>query len=130
MQTATDSTVYRDLPYTYLTTTGRVTGKAHTIEIWFALDPHDPTRLYMLAGGGWKTDWVRNLAQNPDATLKLGDALYPATAEILAPDATDDALARRLLVAKYAQASELDNWGRTALPVAFALDVAGARTAE
>ncbi len=34
--------------YCYLTTTGRVTGRPHTIEIWFALDGGT---LYMLAGG-------------------------------------------------------------------------------
>lgn len=129
MQPPADPAAYRAAPYTYLTTTGRVTGVPHTVEIWFALDPHDATRLYMLAGGGGKTDWVRNLARNPAATLKLGDTLYPATATVLAPNDADDTLARRLLVEKYAKGDELEHWGRTALPVAFALDVAGARPA-
>ncbi len=130
MDTPTDPAAHRDLPFTYLTTTGRVTGNSHTVEIWFALDPHDAARLYMLAGGGRKTDWVRNLARNPAVTLKLGDILYPATAAALAPDDATDATARRLLVEKYAKAHELDDWGRTALPVVFVLDVAGARPAE
>ena len=34
--------------YCYLTTTGRVTGKLHEIEIWFVI--HDTT-LHLLAGG-------------------------------------------------------------------------------
>ncbi len=38
--------------------------------------------------------------------------------------AEEDALARRLLVAKYqsAGATDLESWGRSALPVAFDLD--------
>ena len=108
--------------FCYLTTTGRTTGNAHTIEIWFALDPDDPTRLAMMAGGGRKSDWVRNLAQNPDVTIKLGTLLFPATARIVAPDESDDALIRRLLVEKYRSPSQpLDDWGRNSLPVLFTL---------
>src|SRR6185312_13518616 len=36
-----------DLDYCYITTTGRRSGKPHTIEIWFALDGRT---LYLLAG--------------------------------------------------------------------------------
>ncbi len=43
------------LEFGYLTTVGRVTGRLHTIEIWFAL--HDRT-VYMLAGDH-ASDWVR-----------------------------------------------------------------------
>ena len=64
-------------PFCYLTTTGRVSGNPHTIEIWFALDPEDPTRLAMMAGGGRKSDWVRNLEQTPDVTIRLGDLDLP-----------------------------------------------------
>lgn len=38
-------------------------------------------------------------------------------------DPDEDALARRLLLAKYDQGGELAEWGRTALPVA--LDLTG-----
>lgn len=124
-----DPAAHRDLPYTYLTTTGRVTGKPHTVEIWFALDPRDATRLYMLAGGGAKTDWVRNLTRTAAVALNLGAVIFPATAATLAAGDPDDARARRLLVEKYAKAGELDTWGRTALPVAFTLNVAAAHPA-
>lgn len=117
--------------FCYLTTTGRRSGAPHAIEIWFALDPDDPTRLAMMAGGGRKSDWVRNLEQTPEVTIKLGDRIYPATARVVAPDAPEDALIRRLLVAKYRSPSDpLDNWGRTALPVIFILHSATAKPVE
>ncbi len=118
-------------PFCYLTTTGRTTGVPHTIEIWFALDPGDATRLAMMAGGGRQSDWVRNLQKEPDVTLKLGPLLFPATARIVAPDEPDDALIRRLLVEKYRSPSQpLDTWGRTALPVLFTLRPATAKPVE
>lgn len=118
-------------PFCYLTTTGRTTGNAHTIEIWFALNPDDPTRLAMMAGGGRKSDWVRNLEENPDVTIKLGTFLFPATAHVVAPDEPDDALIRRLLVEKYRSPSQpLDDWGRFSLPVLFILHLATAKPVE
>ncbi len=39
---------FADDDFCYLTTTGRVTARRHTIEIWFALNGRT---LYMLAGG-------------------------------------------------------------------------------
>ena len=37
-----------DEQFCYLTTRGRISGRAHRIEIWFALDA---ATLYMLSGG-------------------------------------------------------------------------------
>jgi deazaflavin-dependent oxidoreductase (nitroreductase family) len=117
--------------FCYLTTTGRVSGNPHTIEIWFALDPDDATRLTMMAGGGRKSDWVRNLAQTPEVTIKLGDRIYPATARVVAPDEPEDALIRRLLVEKYRSPSDpLDSWGRTALSILFILRPPAANPVE
>ena len=53
-------------PFCYLTTTGRVSGRPHTIEIWFALQGRT---LYLLSVGGDRSDWVRNLRRDPRATL-------------------------------------------------------------
>jgi deazaflavin-dependent oxidoreductase (nitroreductase family) len=117
--------------FCYLTTTGRTTGNAHTIEIWFALDPDDPMRLAMMAGGGRKSDWVRNLERDSAVTIKLGILLFPATARVVTPDEPDDALTRHLLVEKYRSPSEpLDDWGRTALPVLFILRPDAAKPVE
>jgi deazaflavin-dependent oxidoreductase (nitroreductase family) len=109
---------YVDHDFCYLTTTGRVTGRPHTIEIWFALD--GPT-LYMLSGSH-TSDWVKNLLRAPDVAVRLGQATFVGRAR-LAEQAGEDALARRLVVEKYQPRSsdDLSGWGRTALPVAVDL---------
>ena len=56
--------------FCYLTTTGRVTGRPHEIEIWFSLVPETQT-LYMLSGGGDRSDWVKNLRRNPEVTVRI-----------------------------------------------------------
>jgi len=101
--------------YCYLTTAGRVTGNPHTIEIWFALVDNT---LYLLAGGH-RSDWVLNLRRQPNVSVRLRDTTYDATARLVT-DPAEDALARRLLLAKYATyGGDLTGWGRTALPVAL-----------
>ena len=105
--------------YCYLTTTGRVTGNPHTIEIWFAL--HEST-VYLMAGGRTRADWVRNLQRHPDVDLRIRDQTFAGRARVIDPAADEDALARRLLVAKYANTGyggDLSGWGRTALPIAI-----------
>ena len=103
--------------FCYLTTLGRRSGRAHRIEIWFAV--RDGT-LYMLAGGGERSDWVRNLMVEPRVTIELGGRTLVAMARVLAAGTDEDALARRLLVEKYSpRESNLEGWGRSALPVAF-----------
>jgi deazaflavin-dependent oxidoreductase (nitroreductase family) len=108
-----------DEQYCYLTTIGRRTGRPHEIEIWFALAGD---RLYMLAGGRDRADWVRNLRRNPEVSVRLGATTYLGRASIVT-DAQQDALARRLLVEKYqgGYSGSLTSWGRTALPVAVHL---------
>lgn len=101
--------------YCYLTTTGRISGRPHTIEIWFAL--HDAT-VYLLAGGRYQADWVKNAQAQPQVTVKLGDQTWPAHARIV-DDAEEDAHARHVVVAKYERDGNLSAWGRTALAVAL-----------
>lgn len=110
---------FTDDDFCYLTTTGRVTGRPHTIEIWFALDGR---ALYMLAGGGYGSDWVKNLLQAPDVSVRLRDQVYAGRARVVAPG-DEDALARRLVVGKYQPRGDedLSEWGRTALVVAVDL---------
>jgi deazaflavin-dependent oxidoreductase (nitroreductase family) len=108
-----------DLDYCYVTTTGRRTGSPHTIEIWFAL--HADT-VYLLSGGGEASDWVKNIRVDRTVGLRLGDRDMICRARIV-EDEKEDSLARRLLVEKYAlrYADDLEEWGRTALPVAVEL---------
>ena len=103
-------------PYAYLTTTGRRTGGPHRIEIWFAAEDG---RVYLLAGGRERADWVRNLQANAHVTVELGDETHVGVARVLQPGTEEDRRARELLVGKYREGDNLDEWGRTALPVAI-----------
>lgn len=109
---------WADLPYAYLTTIGRQTGKPHRVEIWFAIDQG---AVYLLSGGRDRSDWVRNLQANPNVTIELGSETFSGIAEVLAPDTPDDRLARELLVRKYQQGNDLESWGRTSLPIRITL---------
>jgi deazaflavin-dependent oxidoreductase (nitroreductase family) len=111
--------------FCYLTTTGRVTGRSHEIEIWFAFPP-DPASatLYLLAGNRERSDWIKNLRHDPDVSVRLAGTRWAGTARVIPPEGDEDALARRLLCAKYQgwrEGQPLSEWGRTALPVAVAL---------
>ncbi len=106
--------------YCYLTTTGRVSGRPHEIEIWFGL--RDNT-LYFLSGGGDKSDWVKNLLKNPSVTVRVGKHTFTGTARLV-KEKVEDTLARYLLAEKYQEWEDgktLSEWARTALPVAIDL---------
>lgn len=62
-------------------------------------------------------DWVRNLLANAQVTVELGDETHAGTAHVLLPGAAEDQRARELLVAKYREGDNLNEWGRTALPI-------------
>ncbi len=112
-----------DDDYCYLTTTGRVTGTPHEIEIWFALEG---PRLYLLAGGGFGSDWVRNLAAEPAVTVRLRDVVHRGRARAIADPADDahlDRHARTLLYEKYEPRNPgLAGWRESALPVVVDLE--------
>src|SRR5688500_2128955 len=105
--------------YCYLTTTGRVSGEPREIEIWFALEG---ATLYMLSGGGERSDWVKNLIREPEVRARLGEVIFEGRARIV-DDGEEHALARRLLLEKYTAgySGDLSDWGETALPVAVDL---------
>ena len=106
--------------FCYLTTIGRVTGRPHEIEIWFAIKGQT---LYMLSGGRDRSDWVKNLRRTPEVTVHIAGERFEGQARVVeAPE--EDALARQLLVEKYERSfGSLANWRRTALPVAVDLAV-------
>ena len=105
--------------YCYLTTTGRVSGEPRTIEIWFGLEGDT---LYMLSGGRDRSNWVKNLVREPSVSVRIGDETKSGRARVV-DDAGEDALARRLLLGKYAESysGDLSGWGRDALPIAVDL---------
>lgn len=108
-----------DEQYCYLTTTGRLSGEPREIEIWFGLAGDT---LYMLSGGGDRSNWVRNLLREPRVAVRIGEQGFDGRARIV-EDPEEKATARRLLLEKYAAgySGDLGDWGRTALPVAVDL---------
>jgi deazaflavin-dependent oxidoreductase (nitroreductase family) len=107
-----------DEEFCYLTTVGRITGRPHDIEIWFALDGDT---LYMLSGGRYRSDWVKNLQQTPEVTVRIADGRLDGRARIV-EDPEEDELARRLLVEKYERRpGSLSRWRGASLPVAVDL---------
>ena len=107
------------LDHCYVTTIGRRSRKPHTIEIWFALNEG---RVYLLSGGGERSDWVKNLTEHPTVGIRIGDRdMIAAAAPVTDPE--EDKLARRLLVEKYQPryADDLSEWGRSALPIVIEL---------
>jgi deazaflavin-dependent oxidoreductase (nitroreductase family) len=111
-----------DDDFCYLTTRGRVTGTAHEIEIWFA---RDGSTLYLMSGGGDRSDWVRNLRAEPTVTVRVRDVTFAATARVVEPGTDEDAHARALVTDKFQPRYDgsLDAWRARSLPVA--LDVTG-----
>ena len=90
----------RDLPYLYLTTTGRKSGLPREIEIWFIVYQRS---FYIFAENFDRADWVRNIALNPGVRVRVGDRAFDATAQALeqARDAAEWNAVEDLARAKY-----------------------------
>lgn len=117
--------------YCYLTTTGRTSGAPREIEIWFAYSPQGGAGranpgsavIYMLSGGRDRSDWVKNLRQEPRVRVRVSDEISGGRGRVV-DDPDEDALARRLVFDKYSTryAGDLEQWRREALPIAVDLD--------
>ena len=81
--------------YLYLTTVGRISGNPHRIEIWFTVHNH---RIYLISGGGYRADWVKNLLADPSVEIEVGPHRWRAIAK---PDDTPAHPARGHLAARY-----------------------------
>jgi nitroimidazol reductase NimA-like FMN-containing flavoprotein (pyridoxamine 5'-phosphate oxidase superfamily) len=101
-----------------------VTGHRHRIEIWFAIGQHT---LYMLSGGGERSDRVKNLRREPAVTVEIGARKFDGRARVVT-DPSEDEHARALVHDKYAPGyrGDLAEWRSTALPIA--VDLAGRDT--
>jgi deazaflavin-dependent oxidoreductase (nitroreductase family) len=106
--------------YCYLTTTGHVSGEPREIEIWFGLDG---ATVYLLSGGGDRSNWVRNLKHDPAVTVRIAGTTCPGRARIV-EDLAENGRARALLVDKYMHrySGDLEGWRRRALAVAIDLE--------
>ena len=104
----------------HLQTTGRVSGRPRTIEIWFATDGE---RVYLLAGGRERAHWVRNVRADPHVRVRIGGQTVEGRARVLEDD--DRALlARHLIAAKYqgwTPGAALSSWAAESLPVEISL---------
>ena len=102
--------------FCYLTTTGRTSGRAHTIEIWFALNGDT---LYLLSGGRDRSDWVKNMVRHAEVQVRIREQVFSGQARLIT-DTQEDALARKMLYDKYTprDSDDLTDWSRTSLPVA------------
>jgi deazaflavin-dependent oxidoreductase (nitroreductase family) len=103
--------------FCYLTTRGRASGRPHEIEIWFALDGRT---LYLLSGGGNRSDWVRNLRADPSVTVRLRDSTYAAAARVVEAGEESER-GRGLVFDKYQPRYDgsLERWRRESLLVAL-----------
>ncbi len=106
------------LDFCYLTTTGRISGNPHRIEIWFVLA--DRT-VFLMAGDRDRSDWVRNLMITPEVELELGGRKRASRGprgrrSIGGGRARSAPHAREV---RGARRGDLSTWGRTALVVAI-----------
>ncbi len=109
---------FKDEEYCYLTTTGRVTGRPHQIEIWFGLNE---STLYLLSGGRDRSDWVKNLLKDPAVSVRVADHTFEGMARLVT-DEKEEMMARYLVAEKYQEwesGRTLSEWARTSLVVAI-----------
>lgn len=100
--------------FMYLTTTGRASGNPHRIEIWFG---NAEDRVYLMSGGGDKSDWVKNLIVDPYVTVEFGREEHAGVAHVVSPDSDEDTFVRDLLVNKYGKDRDLSDWRARSLPI-------------
>ena len=108
-----------DHEYAYLTTTGRRSGRPHRIEIWYRRI--DDT-IWMIAGGGTASDWVKNLVADPHVSIEIGERTLRGTAFV---DRQDVPEARQALAARYQgwrDGTPLSGWATDGLLVGITLD--------
>jgi deazaflavin-dependent oxidoreductase (nitroreductase family) len=66
----------------YLTTTGRVTGQAREIEIWFT----EHAGHFCLVAERASANWVRNIQSLPQVKIRVRDAEFNAIARVVHND--------------------------------------------
>jgi deazaflavin-dependent oxidoreductase (nitroreductase family) len=83
--------------FIHLTTTGRKSGRSHTVELWFAVRNG---KAY-LSHEGKETDWMKNIKKNSSVSFEIGGRNFKGKACYL-EDGTDEAWIGKLaLYEKY-----------------------------
>ena len=80
--------------------------------------------MFLLAGGGDRSDWVRNLIADPAVSVRVRDVTCNATARVVDPATDEDERARQLVYEKYQPRYDgsLASWRERSLPVALDLE--------
>lgn len=89
-----------------ITTSGRATGRPHTVTVWFALTG---TTVYVLSRRGAEGDWVRNVEADPEVAVRTARVGRLGIARIV-EDPAENLLARQLMHAKYSSRHRVDSW--------------------
>jgi deazaflavin-dependent oxidoreductase (nitroreductase family) len=87
-----------------LETRGRTSGRTVEVAVGYVEDPDEPGGGLLVAAGTPETDWGRNLLADPRCVVNLGDARWPATAELLEGSAAAHAV--RELILRYGTPAE------------------------
>ncbi len=98
-----------------------MSGKPREIEIWFGLAGRT---LYMLSGGRDRSELGEEPAAiSREVSVRIGDVTEPGRARVV-EERGEDERARELLFDKYSArySGDLEDWRRTALPIAVDFD--------
>ncbi len=97
-----------DVKYIYLTTRGRRTAKLHMVELWFAIAGQ---KIYLSHEGEY-ADWMKNILQNSQVELKIGNRIFEGTARIVQDEVTFEIGKHALYRKYYGEASKdiIDDW--------------------
>jgi deazaflavin-dependent oxidoreductase (nitroreductase family) len=97
----------RSAKFIHLTTTGRRTGKLHTVELWFAVNDG---KVY-LSHEGEETDWMRNIKKNAWVIFEISGKNFAGKAQYL--DEDEARIAKVALCEKYygkASKEVIEDW--------------------
>jgi deazaflavin-dependent oxidoreductase (nitroreductase family) len=83
--------------FIHLTTTGRNTGKLHTVKAWFAVGESE----VFLSHEGKETDWMKNIKQNPQVTFEIGGTSFTGRARYIKNHTEEAWSAKTALYEKY-----------------------------
>jgi deazaflavin-dependent oxidoreductase (nitroreductase family) len=97
-----------DEKYIYLTTTGRRTGRPHTVELWFAVTQG---KLYLSHEGKY-TDWMKNILNSSRVTFTIRCLKGEGTARIVKGGDTFETGKSALYHKYYGEADKdvIDDW--------------------
>ena len=95
--------------FIHLTSTGRKTGKPHTVELWFAVNDG---KVY-LSHEGEETDWMRNIKKNAQVTFEISGKNFTGKARYLNGPEDEAWIAKVALYEKYygrASKEAIEDW--------------------